>query len=53
MIFVDTSALYAILDRDDAAHMAARETWTAWLAEADGPRLVASSYILVEAFALV
>lgn len=53
MIFVDTSALYAILDRDDAAHRAARDTWASWLAEADGPDLVSSNYILIESFALV
>jgi predicted nucleic acid-binding protein len=53
VIFVDTSALYAILDRDDAAHAAARQTWTTWLEATDGPRLVTSNYILVESFALV
>lgn len=53
MIFVDTSALYAVLDRDDAAHPAARETWTKWLEAGDVPKLIASNYILVETFALV
>ncbi len=53
MIFVDTSALYAVLDRDDAAHPAARSAWTQWLEASDGPTLVASNYILVETFALV
>lgn len=53
MIFVDTSALYAILDRDDAGHPAARGTWTKWLEADDGPKLIASNYILVETFALL
>jgi uncharacterized protein len=53
MIFVDTSALYAVLDGDDTAHPAAQGAWTRWLEASDGPTLVASNYILVETFALV
>jgi uncharacterized protein len=53
VIFVDTSALYAILDRDDAAHQPARAIWNLWLAAAEGPSLLSSNYILVESFALV
>ena len=53
MIFVDTSAFFAILDRDDDAHAVARQNWTALLS-ADAPAsLVTSSYVLVESFALI
>lgn len=49
--FVDTSALYAVLDRDDQNHPAAKATWTRLL-EAGEPLLV-SNYVLVEACALI
>ena len=53
MIFIDTSAFFAILDRDDQAHARARETWTGLLS-ADAPALLlTSNYVLVESFALV
>lgn len=52
-LFIDTSGLYAVLDRQDAAHAAARTAWTGWLELGQAPRLVTSSYILVECFALV
>ena len=47
--FVDTSALYALLDRDDEAHPAALEQATRLQDE----RLLTSSYVLVESAALV
>jgi len=50
-VFVDTSALYATLDRDDLHHAEAAATWK-WLIE-EGRPLIAHSYVLVEAFALV
>ena len=53
MIFIDTSAFYAILDRDDRAHPAARETWEALLSLDDLPPLLTSNYILIECFALI
>ena len=53
MIFVDTSALYAVLDRDDAAHERAREAWAGWLSTADDTALVTSDEVLIETFALV
>lgn len=53
MIFVDTSALYALLDRDDLAHERARTVWTDWLSGRHPPRLVIGNYILVESCALV
>ena len=39
MILTDTSALYAVLDRDDDNHSAARATWNSLL-QADTPLLV-------------
>lgn len=50
-VFVDTSALYALLDRDDRFHGEARAAW-ADLLGGDNP-LVTSNYVLVETFALV
>ena len=51
MIFVDTSALYSLLDRNDANHTAASELWRHLLA--DDEHLVTSNYVLVETAALV
>jgi predicted nucleic acid-binding protein len=48
--FVDTSALLAVLDGDDAAHARASRTWTRLVTE--GETLVTTSYVLVETFAL-
>lgn len=49
-VFVDTSALYALLDRRDPEHDAARRAFTD-LADA-GP-LISHNYVVVEAEALV
>ena len=51
MILVDTSALYAVLDRDDEHHTAAKTTW-ARLLQTDEPLLV-TNYIVVETTAIV
>lgn len=48
--FVDTSALLAVLDADDARHARATRTWARLLS--GGARLVTTSYVLVETFAL-
>jgi predicted nucleic acid-binding protein len=50
-IFVDTSALYALLDRDDGNHPKAKKAW----GELINPEntLVTSNYVLVETFALL
>ena len=50
-VFVDTSALYAVLDRDDAGHAAARGAWRSLLSGQD--ILVTHNYVLVETSALV
>ncbi len=50
-IFIDTSAFYALLDRDDAHHPRAKRAWTELLQAVH--TLVTSKYILVETFALL
>ena len=49
--FVDTSAFYAVLDRDDENHAAAGAAWKKLLES--GAILVTSNYVLVETCALV
>ena len=49
--FIDTSALLAVLDADDAQHARASRAWRE-LVSGDEP-IVTSSYVLVETFALV
>jgi uncharacterized protein len=49
--FVDTSALYALLDRDDRGHGAVAAAWTRLVA-ARRP-LVTSNYVLLETTALL
>jgi predicted nucleic acid-binding protein len=51
MIFVDTSALYAVLDRDDQNHPLAKSTWSSLL-QADDV-LIVTNYVVVETTALV
>ena len=50
MIFVDTSALYAVLDRDDAFHAEASGAWKELL-QSSTP-LLTHNYVLVEIAAL-
>lgn len=50
-IFVDTSALYALLDRDDDYHPRAKKAWNDLLDQ--GGALLTSNYIVVESTALV
>lgn len=50
-VFLDTSALYAVLDGDDASHQVVTEAWRGLLA-AEAP-LHTSSYVLVELEALL
>lgn len=50
-VFVDTSAFFALLDRDDANHARAKKTWTDLLGRDD--TLITSNYVIVESSALV
>ena len=50
-VFIDTSALLAVLDADDANHRAAKRSWESILAAGD--TLVSHNYVLVETSALV
>lgn len=50
-VFVDTSAVYALLDRDDDNHARARSAWTGIVET--GTVAVTSSYVLVETVALL
>lgn len=50
-VYIDTSALYAIVDADDSNHYAARGAWIDLL-EGDTP-LVCSNYVLLETCALI
>jgi predicted nucleic acid-binding protein len=50
-IFVDTSAFYALLDRDDTNHAKVKRAWGEIIQPEN--TVITSNYILVEAFALV
>lgn len=50
-IFVDTSAFFAVLDADDANHLAAKHSWEELLRQEE--ILVSTSYVLVETLALL
>ena len=50
-VFIDTSSLYALLDRTDENHLKAKREWNRILDE--DYTLVASNYILVETLALL
>ncbi len=51
IVYIDTSALYAVLDADDENHERAKRVWTDLITQ--GAQLVCSNYVLVETFALV
>ena len=50
-VLIDTSAFYAVLERDDNHHRQARGMWTSLLDR--GAALVTTNYIVVETCALV
>ena len=50
-VFVDTSAFYAVLDRDDANHTEAKNVWTRLVLEA--ATFLTNNYVLVETAALL
>jgi predicted nucleic acid-binding protein len=49
--FIDTSALYALLDADDRQHAQARDAWISLLQAGD--HLLTSNYIIIETAALI
>jgi predicted nucleic acid-binding protein len=50
-VFVDTSAFYAVLDRDDSNHAEAKTVWTRLVRE--GATFLTNNYVLVETAALL
>jgi predicted nucleic acid-binding protein len=50
-IFIDTSALLAILDADDSHHKNAKAIWIRLISKEE--TIICSNYVLVETFALV
>ncbi len=50
-ILIDTSAFYALLDRDDENHRKAKNAWVDLLKNEN--TLITSNYVLVETFALL
>jgi predicted nucleic acid-binding protein len=50
-VFVDTSALLAVLDEDDAGHKTMKTAWTRAVQDVDG--LLTTNYVVLETVALV
>jgi predicted nucleic acid-binding protein len=50
-VFLDTSGLYAVFDRDDAHHPGAKIAWVEWLRQ--GAVLLTNNYVLLETAALL
>ena len=50
-VFLDTSGLYAVFDRDGANHSRAKTAWVEWLHE--GAVLLTNNYVLLETAALL
>lgn len=50
-VFIDTSALFAVLDADDEDHKAAEQAWVELITQEE--HLICTNYVLAEAFALV
>ena len=50
-VFIDTSALFAMLDADDQNHEQAKRVWVDLLTQE--VRITCTNYVLVETFALV
>lgn len=51
IIFVDTSAFFALLDRDDANHQKAKKIWSDLLNSEN--TFITSNYVIIESFALI
>ncbi len=50
-VFIDTSAFFAVLDKDDENHPKAKHAWQKILEQEYS--LVTSNYVLIECFALI
>ena len=50
-VFIDTSAFYAVLDRDDSNHPKAKKAWSELLREWAAP--LTNNYVLLETAALL
>lgn len=51
MIYIDTSAFYAIIDQDDSNHESAKRTWVSLIMQKES--LTCNNYVLVETIALL
>jgi len=51
VIFVDTSAIYALLDANDRYHLLARSAWIEWIEQPVS--FICSNYVLLESLALI
>ncbi len=51
IMFIDTSAFFALLDKDDVHHHKAKKTWSDVLSLEN--TLITTNYVLIESFALI
>lgn len=51
IVFVDTSAFYALLDRDDISHRKAKRIWNDLISPET--TLITNNYVLLESFAVI
>ncbi len=51
-IFLDTSAFFALLDRDDSNHRKAKGLWSN-IIDTEDCTLITTNYVVVESFALI
>ena len=51
IVYVDTSAFFAVLDADDSCHSVAAKVWEELVSQ--NTTLICNNYILVESFALI
>jgi len=51
MIYIDTSALLAVLNQEDSNHSTAKKTWLSFLET--GELLLTNNYVLIESIAII